>query len=67
MHHYSPTHLAKKSYTFEETKRNFKSKINLEVSPFRHQRRRHEHNNAQGDLRKFNPPTFDGENMGEDV
>jgi hypothetical protein len=34
----------------------------------RHQRRRYEKNQLQGELRKIKPPTFDGENkMGEDV
>jgi hypothetical protein len=31
------------------------------VSPVRHQRRRHELDSLQGDLRKFKPPSFDGE------
>jgi hypothetical protein len=34
---------------------------NLEVSPVRHQRRRHEVYNLQGYLRKLKPPSFDGE------
>jgi hypothetical protein len=38
------------------------------VSPIIHQRRRHDQNHLQGDLRKIKPPTCDGENkMGEDV
>jgi hypothetical protein len=61
-HHYSPTHLAMKSYTSEE------SMSNLEVSLIRHQRRRHEQDSVQGELRKINPPTFDDENKrGEDA
>lgn len=40
----------------------------LEVSPVRHQRRRHEREELQGELRKIKPPTFDGENKkGDDV
>jgi hypothetical protein len=61
-HHYSPTHSTKKSYASEE------SKSSPKVSLVRHQRRRHEQDNLQGELRKIKPPTFDGENkMGEDV
>jgi hypothetical protein len=54
--------LPKKSYTSEE------SKNILEVSPIRHQRRRHEQDNVQGEIGKIKPTTFDGENKkGEDV
>jgi hypothetical protein len=31
------------------------------VSYVRHQRRKHEVDNLQGELRKINPPSFDGE------
>jgi hypothetical protein len=38
------------------------------VSPVRHQRRRHELDILQGELRRLKPPTFDGEHRkGEDV
>jgi len=38
------------------------------VSSLRHQRRRYEQNQLQGELRKIMLPTFDGENkMGDDV
>jgi hypothetical protein len=61
-HHYSPTHSAKKFYAYEE------SRSNPEVSHVRHQRRRYELDNLQGELRKLKPPTFDGENRrGDDV
>jgi hypothetical protein len=36
------------------------------VSLVRHQRRRHELDNLQGELRKINPPSFDGEKEMED-
>jgi hypothetical protein len=36
------------------------------VSPIRHQRRRHELEILQGELRKLNPPSFDGERERED-
>jgi hypothetical protein len=29
---------------------------------FKHQRRRHQSNILQGEIRKINPPSFDGEN-----
>jgi hypothetical protein len=38
------------------------------VSLFKHQRRRYETNQLQGELKEIKPLTFDGENkMGEDV
>jgi hypothetical protein len=36
------------------------------VSPVRHQRRRHEWDGLQGELRKLKPPSFDGERERED-
>jgi len=36
-----------------------------EVSPVRHQRRRHELDSLQGDLRKPKPPSFGGERESE--
>jgi hypothetical protein len=36
------------------------------VSPARHQRRRHELNSLQGELRKLKTPSFDGERERED-
>jgi hypothetical protein len=36
------------------------------VSPVRHQRRRHEVDSLQGELRKLKPPSFDGERERED-
>jgi hypothetical protein len=36
------------------------------VSLVRHQRRRHELESFQGELRKLNPPSFDGERERED-
>jgi len=59
--HYSLTHSRRNPYSFEES-----NKI-LEMSPFKHQRRRYEQKQLQGYIRKIEPPTFDGENnMGED-
>jgi hypothetical protein len=37
-----------------------------EVSPVRHQRRRHEVESLQGEMRKLKPPSFDGERERED-
>jgi len=53
---YSPTHSTKNSYTSKESKRNPK------VSSIRHERRRHELDSFQGDLKKLKTPTFDSEN-----
>jgi hypothetical protein len=36
------------------------------VSPVKHQRRRHELDSLQGELRKLKPPSFDGEIEWED-
>jgi hypothetical protein len=36
------------------------------VSPIRHQRRRYELDNLQGELRKIKLPSFDGERERED-
>jgi hypothetical protein len=36
------------------------------VSHVRHQRQRHELDSLQGELRKLNPPSFDGERERED-
>jgi hypothetical protein len=36
------------------------------VSPVRHQRRRHEVDSLQGEMRNINPPSFDGERERED-
>jgi hypothetical protein len=55
-HHYSTTRSTKRSYTFEEYKRNPK------VSLVRSERRRHEQYNMQGELSKIKPPTSYGEN-----
>jgi hypothetical protein len=61
-HHYSPTHSSMKFYAHEE------SRSNPEVSHVGHQRRRYESDILQGELRKINPPTFDGENRkGDDA
>jgi hypothetical protein len=53
--HHSPPHSTRKFYAFEYSLRS------LEVSPYRHQRRRHEVDNFQGDMKKLKPPSFDGE------
>jgi hypothetical protein len=58
--HHSPPYSAR---NFDASKYSVSS---LEVSPIRHQRRRHEVDNLQGDLRKLNPPSFDGEKERED-
>ena len=38
----------------------------MEVSLIRKQRRRHELDNLQGEMRKIRPPSFDGERKRED-
>jgi hypothetical protein len=53
--HYSPPYLRRKFYAYED------SISNPEVSPIRHQRRRYELDNLQGELRNLKPPSFDGE------
>jgi hypothetical protein len=57
--HQSPLS-ASKFYAFEY------SISSPKVSPVRHQRRRHELNNLQGQLRKIKSPSFDGEGERED-
>jgi hypothetical protein len=57
---HSPPHSTRKFYASED------SISSLEVSPIRHQRRRHELDNLQGELRKLRPPSFDGEREKED-
>jgi hypothetical protein len=53
--HHSPPYSTRKFYAFED------SISSPEVSPVRHQRRRHELDSLQGEMRKLKPPTFDGE------
>jgi hypothetical protein len=52
---YSATHSTKFFYASKV------SRSNPEVSPVRHQRRRYELDNLQGEIRKLMPPTFNGE------
>jgi hypothetical protein len=53
--HHSPPYLTRNSYVSEDSIRS------PEVSHIRHQRRIHEWDGLQGDLRKLRPPSFDGE------
>jgi hypothetical protein len=52
---HSPPYSTRKLYASED------SISSPEVSHVRHQRRRHELDSFQGELRKLNPPSFDGE------
>jgi hypothetical protein len=58
--HHSPPYSTRKIYASED------SISSPEVSPIRHQRRRHELDSLQGELRKIKPPSFDGERERED-
>jgi hypothetical protein len=58
--HHSPPYSTRKFYASEY------SLSSPEVSPVRHQRRRHEVDSLQGELRKLKPPSFDGERERED-
>jgi hypothetical protein len=58
--HHSPPYSTRKFYAFEE------SLSSPEVSLVRHQKRRHELDSLQGELRKLKPPSFDGERERED-
>jgi hypothetical protein len=58
--HHSPPYSTRKFYASED------SISSPEVSPVRHQRRRHELDSLQGELRKLKPPSFDGERERED-
>jgi hypothetical protein len=53
--HNSPSYSIRIFYAYED------SISSLEVSPVRHQRRRHELGNLQGELRKLKLSSFDGE------
>jgi hypothetical protein len=53
--HHSPPYSTRKFYASED------SISSPEVSHVRHQRRRHELDSLQGELRKLKPPSFDGE------
>jgi hypothetical protein len=57
---HSPPHSTRKLYASED------SISSPEVSPVRHQRRIHELDSLQGELRKLKPPSFDGERERED-
>jgi hypothetical protein len=52
---HSPSYSTRKFYVSKD------SISSLEVSPVRHQRRRHELDSLQGEMRKLKPPSFDGE------
>jgi hypothetical protein len=56
----SPPSSERRFYAYED------SISSLEVSPIRHQRRMHELDNLQEELRKLKPPSFDGERVRED-
>jgi hypothetical protein len=58
--HHSPPYSVRKFYAYED------SISSLELSPIRHQRRRHELNSLQGELRKLKPPSIGGERERED-
>jgi hypothetical protein len=58
--HHSPPYSTRKFYASED------SISSPEVSHVRHQRRRHELDSLQGELRKLKPPSFDGERERED-
>jgi hypothetical protein len=58
--HHSPPYSTRKFYASED------SISNPKVSPVRHQRRRHELDGLQGEMRKLKPPSFDGERERED-
>ena len=57
---HSPPYSTRMCYAYEDTI------SSPEVSPVRHQRRRHELDSLQGELRKIRPPSFDGERERED-
>jgi hypothetical protein len=54
--HHSHFYSTRKAHLSEE------SQSIPKVSPIKNQRRRHELDNLQGELRKLKPPFFDGEN-----
>jgi hypothetical protein len=57
---HSPPYLAGNYYAYEDS-------ISIpKVSPIRYQRRMHEVDILQGDLRKLKPPSFDGQSERED-
>jgi hypothetical protein len=58
--HHSPPYSERNFYASED------SISSPEVSPVRHQRRRHEVDSLQGEMRKLKPPSFDGERERED-
>jgi hypothetical protein len=58
--HHSPPYSTRKFYASED------SISSPEMSHVRHQRRRHELDSLQGELRKLKPPSFDGERERED-
>jgi hypothetical protein len=58
--HHSPPYSARKFYAYED------SESSPEVSLVRNQRRRHELDSLQGELRKLKTPSFDGERERED-
>jgi hypothetical protein len=58
--HHSPPYSERMLYASEDPVRS------PEVSLVRNQRRKHEIDSLQGDLRKLKPPSFDGERERED-
>jgi hypothetical protein len=58
--HHSPPYSSRKFYASED------SISSMEGSHVRHQRRRHDLEDLQGELRKINSPSFDGERERED-
>jgi hypothetical protein len=58
--HHSPPYSTRKFYASED------SISSPKVSLVRHKRRRHELESLKGELRKHNPPSFDGERKRED-
>jgi hypothetical protein len=58
--HHSPPYSTKKFYSFED------SISSPEVSHVRHQRRRHELDSFQGEVRNIKPPSLDCERERED-
>jgi seryl-tRNA synthetase len=58
--HHSPPYSTREFYASKD------SISNPEVSLVRHQRRRHELDSLQGEMKKLKPPSFDGERERED-
>ena len=72
MHSRSASKYKKRHYSLSPPRKEYYSldgpMSSPKVSPVRHQRRIHEKEELQGELKKIKPPTFYGENkIGEDI